>query len=106
MTRVNGREVPSPGDYWVRFEDGGRLGAKFGCNSMGGRYSISGTTLRVSDLMQTLMGCPEPSATFESQGSAILREPMQMSRSASDRVPYEYLSLKNAGGEIILMRRL
>ena len=73
---------------------------------MGGRYSIFGSSLRVSDLMQTLMGCPEPSASFESQGSAILRAPMQMSRSASDRVPYEYLSLKNTAGEIILTRRL
>jgi heat shock protein HslJ len=106
VTRVNGREVPSPADYSVRFEDGGRLAAKFGCNSMGGRYLVSGSTLQVSDLMQTLMGCPEPSATFESQGSAILRSSMQMSRSASDRVPYEYLSLKNEAGEIILMRRL
>jgi hypothetical protein len=30
---------------------------------------------------------------------------MAMSRSESDRVPYEYLSLKNQAGEIILMRR-
>ena len=100
-----GRQVPAEGDYSVRFEDGGNLGAKFGCNSMGGHYSISRTTLEVSDLMQTLMGCPEPAATFESQGSAILRAPMQMSRSASDRAPYEYLLLKNQAGEIILMRR-
>jgi heat shock protein HslJ len=73
---------------------------------MGGRYTVAAATLTVSDLMQTLMGCPEPSATFESQGSAILRAPMQMSRTASDRVPYEYLSLKNEAGEIVLMRRL
>ena len=72
---------------------------------MGGQYAISGSTLQVTDLMQTLMGCPEPAATFENQGSAILRAPMHMSRSASDRAPYEYLSLKNEAGEIILMRR-
>jgi heat shock protein HslJ len=102
---VNGRQVPAQGDYSVRFEDGGRLGARFGCNMMGGQYAISGSTLQVTDLMQTLMGCPEPAATFENQGSAILRAPMQMSRSASDRAPYEYLSLKNEAGEIILMRR-
>jgi heat shock protein HslJ len=102
---VNGRQVPAQGDYSVRFENGGRLGAKFGCNSMGGQYAISGGTLQVSDLMQTLMGCPEPAATFESQGSAILRAPMQMNRSASDRAPYEYLSLRNRAGEIILMRK-
>jgi heat shock protein HslJ len=106
VTRVNGLEVPSPAEYWVRFDDGERLGAKFGCKSMGGRFSISGSTLRVSDLMQTLIGCPEPSATFESQGSAILRAPMQISRSASERAPYEYVLLKNAAGEIMLMRRL
>jgi heat shock protein HslJ len=103
---VNGRQVPAQGDYSVRFEDGGRIGARFGCNAMGGRYTVAAATLRVSDLMQTLMGCPEPSATFESEGSAILRSPMQMSRSASDRAPYEHLSLKNEAGEIILTRRL
>jgi heat shock protein HslJ len=102
---VNGRQPPATGDYSVRFEGNGSLGARFGCNSMGGHYSISRTTLQVSDLVQTLMGCPEPAATFESQASAILRAPMQMGRSASDRAPYEYLSLKNQAGEIILMRR-
>ena len=102
---VNGRQVPEHGDYSLSFEAGGQLGARFGCNSMGGHYSITGSILQVSDLMQTLMGCPEPAATFESQGSAILRSPMQMGRSATDRAPYEYLSLKNQSGEIVLMRR-
>jgi heat shock protein HslJ len=102
---VNGRQVPAQGDYSVRFDASGNLGARFGCNAMGGHYAIAGSTLQVSDVMQTLMGCPEPAATFESQGSAILRSPMQMSPSASDRAPYEYLSLKNEAGEIILMRR-
>ena len=102
---VNGSQPPSKGDYSIRFDGDGRLAAKFGCNSMGGSYSSNGSTLTVSDLMQTLMGCPEPAATFESEGSAVLRTPMEMSRSASDRAPYEYLSLKNVAGEIILMRR-
>jgi len=105
VMQVNGRQVPAAADYWVRFGDDNRIGAKFGCNSMGGTYSVSGSALTVSDLMQTLMGCPEPAATFENEGSAILRAPMTMSRSYSDRAPYEYLSLKNQAGEIILNRR-
>jgi heat shock protein HslJ len=102
---VNGRQAPANSDYSVRFEDGGSISARFGCNSIGGHYAIAGLTLTIGDLMQTLMGCPEPAATFESQGSAVFNRPMAMSRSESDRVPYEYLSLKNQAGEIILMRR-
>jgi heat shock protein HslJ len=102
---VNGRQPPANGDYSVRFEESGSMSARFGCNSIGGHYAMAGSTLTISDLMQTLMGCPEPAATFESQGSAVFNRPMAMSRSESDRAPYEYLSLKNQAGEIILMRR-
>src|SRR5688500_9062683 len=67
VVQVNGRATPAVGDYSMRFE-ADRVGARFGCNHMGGRYRVAAGVLTVSDLAQTLMGCPEPASTFESQG--------------------------------------
>jgi len=42
---VNGRQTPANGDYSMRFETNGQMGARFGCNAMGGRYRMVGGTL-------------------------------------------------------------
>ena len=96
VVTVNGQATPG-GDYSMRFGAGGSFGAKFGCNSMGGSYRLTGGTLMVSGLNQTLMGCPEPAATFESQGSAVLQQPMQVAFTSNER-----MSLSNAAGSITL----
>ena len=41
----------------LRFDDGDRVGASAGCNSMGGVYSLNGARLDVTDLAMTEMGC-------------------------------------------------
>ena len=97
VVSVNGRATPAQGDYSMRFETGGRVGARFGCNSMGGNYRMVGGTLVVSNLASTLMGCPEPAMTFESQGGAILGQPMQIAFTSNER-----MSLSNAAGSIAL----
>jgi heat shock protein HslJ len=81
----------------MRFNTSGGMGARFGCNSMGGRYEMVGGTLTVSDLVSTLMGCSEPAASFEAQGSAVLRQPMQVSFTS-----FERMGLSNAAGSIAL----
>ena len=93
---VNGRQTPSA-EYSMRFGADGAFGAKFGCNTMGGNYRLVGATLIVSNLTQTLMGCPEPAATFESQGSAILSQPMQVAFTSNER-----MTLSNPAGTIAL----
>ncbi len=98
VASVNGRTTPAVGEYYMQFEQA-RVGARFGCNSMGGNYVQTGNALRVSDLSQTLMGCPEPAASFERDGSAILNQPATMSWSGGDR-----LTLSNAAGRIELTR--
>jgi len=97
VVMVNGRQTPSQGDYSMRFGAGGAFGAKFGCNLMGGEYRMVGGTLTVSNLNQTLIGCPEPAASYESQGSAVLQRPMQVAFSSNERM---YLS--NPAGSITL----
>ncbi len=97
VVHVNGRPTPATGDYSMQFRPGGEVGAKFGCNSMGGRYRLAVDVLTVSDLAQTLMGCPEPANTFESQGAAVLGQPMRIAFSSNDR-----MYLNNAAGSIAL----
>jgi heat shock protein HslJ len=93
IATLNGTPMPAVGDYTMRFNPGGNFGARFGCNHMGGRYRIAGSTLTVSDVTTTLIGCPEPERTFEAQGSAILQQPMQVSFTSNER-----MSLSNAAG--------
>lgn len=97
IVAVNGRETPAQGDYSMRFGAGGAFGAKLGCNVMGGQYQVAGGTLSVANLNQTLMGCPEPAATFESQGSAVLQKPMQVTFTSNER-----MTLSNGAGSIAL----
>lgn len=97
VVMVNGRQTPANGDYSMRFDSGGRVGARFGCNAMGGRYRMVGGTLTVSDLASTLMGCPEPAGSFESEGAAVLSHPMQVSFTSNER-----MGLANATGSIAL----
>jgi heat shock protein HslJ len=96
VVAVNGRETPAI-EYSMRFGSDGAFGAKFGCNLMGGNYRMVGGTLTVSNLTQTLMGCPEPASSFETQGSAVLQQPMQVTFTSNER-----MSLSNAAGSIAL----
>lgn len=99
VAAVGGQPTPAAGDYSMRFEGNGSIGARFGCNHMGGSYRLSGSTLTVSNVHQTLMGCPEPAASFESRGAAVLGRPMQVAFSSSER-----MVLSNDAGSIALDR--
>lgn len=82
---VNARRTPRDDDYYLRFDETG-LSAKFGCNGMGGEYRLNGDHLAVPSLEQTLIGCPEPAARFEREGSAVLRSNMRVERADGRRM--------------------
>jgi heat shock protein HslJ len=96
VVSVNGRPTPPAGDYSMRFDEA-RLAAKFGCNNMSGTYSQGPDMLSLGPVMSTRMACPDMS--FESQGGAILNQPMTTSWSGGDR-----LTLSNPAGRIELSR--
>jgi len=98
VTAIDGRATPASGNYSMTFS-GGEIGARFGCNSIGGHYSVSGETLTASEVRSTLMGCPEPSATFEREGAAVLNQPMHITWNGGS------LALSNAAGSIALQRQ-
>ena len=98
VAALNAQPTPAAGDHSVQFT-GDNLAARFGCNLIGGRYSAEGETLRTFDIHSTLMGCPEPAATFERQGSLVLTAPMHIAWDGETR-----LTLSNTNGSIALER--
>ena len=98
VTSVDGQPTPAEGDYSVQFAKG-NIGARFGCNLIGGRYTAIDATLRTFDIHSTLMGCPEPAATFEHKGSLVITAPMRVEWSGEGG-----LTLSNSNGSIVLER--
>jgi len=94
VTAINGRPTP-PSNHYINFMPD-RIGAKFGCNSLGAGYSQNGNMLDTDAVMATRMACPDMS--FENLGSAILERPMTVS-GVGNR-----LTLSNDAGTIDLIR--
>ena len=98
VVAVNGQATPAAGDYQIAFENG-EVGGRFGCNQFGGRYSVAGETIIVREVASTLMGCPEPAATFESAGLRVLGAPLRWTWVAGLK-----LTLSNEAGSLQLER--
>ena len=75
VVSINGTRTPAS-NFYINFMPD-RIGAKFGCNSLGAGYSQTGNVLKVGAVMATRMACPDMS--FETQGSAILMQPVTIS---------------------------
>jgi heat shock protein HslJ len=97
VTAVDGRATPPQGDYHIEFRDG-QITGRFGCNGWGGAYAVSGETIVASRIVSTMMACPDPAATFESEGLPVLRQPMRWAFAG------ERLTLSNSAGSIALQR--
>jgi uncharacterized membrane protein/heat shock protein HslJ len=70
VVAINGTRTPAS-NFYVNFMPD-RMGAKFGCNSLGAGYTQNGSELSVGAIMATRMACPDMS--FETQASAILAQ--------------------------------
>lgn len=95
VAAINGRPTP-PNNFYMNFMPDNRVGAKFGCNSLGAGYSQNGPTLNVGAVMATRMACPDMS--FEDQGSNVLARPMTVSGFGN------HLTLTSSNGSIDLVR--
>lgn len=100
VVSVNGKPAPGGAEYFIQFADRD-ISAKFGCNSMGGRYSLNGDHLSVANLVQTQMGCPEPSATFEREAGVLLNSNVRVEKIGGRR-----LRLVSEAGTIELRRAI
>jgi putative lipoprotein len=100
VTAIDGRATPATGDYHVEFK-AGQISGRFGCNGWGGSYTVGGETMAASQVVSTMMACPEPAMSFEGQGLAVLRQPMRWTWAAGEK-----LTLSNSAGSIALERIL
>lgn len=100
VVSVNGRPVPGGSEYYVRFGDKD-LSARFGCNSMGGQYSLNGDHMAVGGLTQTEMACGEPAMSFEREAGVLLRSNVRVERIGGER-----LRLVSEAGTIELRRAI
>ena len=98
VTEVKRQATPLTDQYRISFENG-QIGARFGCNHMGGPYRQVGNLIHAGQIASTLMGCPEPAATFERDAGLILAQPMSMSWTSRDT-----LELTNRAGGMKLAR--
>lgn len=98
VAAINGAAVPPTPMYQLSFADG-RIGGRLGCNHVGGAYRVRANVMAVSDLASTLIGCPQPAATHESQAFAVLRMPMRVNWLSEGHV-----RLENIAGSIALKR--
>jgi heat shock protein HslJ len=103
VTAINGHSTPVSDRYSMSFE-GGRISARFGCNSGGASYSVMRDVISAGPVMSTKMAClpatdePRPGPMeFENMGFSVLGQPMRMTWRDS-----RHLSLANAAGSIEL----
>ncbi|WP_260484177.1 META domain-containing protein [Sphingomicrobium flavum] len=94
VTSVNGQFVERR-DYYINFTPG-EMSARFGCNTLSGDYSVSGSTLNAGPIRSTRMACPDMSA--ETSASNILSSPVQFTLNG------DTLVLRNRQGNIVARR--
>lgn len=91
---INGVRTPASNFYLNFMPD--RIGARFGCNTLGASYSQNGNVVNAGPVMATRMACPD--MTFENQGSRILEQPMTVSGFGNR------ITLSNRNGSIELVQ--
>lgn len=99
VVAIDGKATPAnPDQFMMRFEQG-NASARFGCNSIGGDYTLAGATLTVISPISTMMACPGQPADFEREGKAVLNQPMAVAWSDA-----RHVNLSNSAGTIALER--
>ncbi|MFE3854583.1 META domain-containing protein [Streptomyces griseorubiginosus] len=100
--RKTARIVFKPDADASRDDDGGESGGSVGCNSIGADAEISGDTVRITDLVQTLIGCPDPLGEFEARFVEVFEGTHKAKVSERDGV--STLTLTTPGGDSITFR--
>jgi len=81
----------------LNFDPNNQISGNSGCNSYGGNFATSGSTLSFSKVFMTLMACPEPG--IDEQESAFQQA---LSKVASFEISNGQLNLKDASGAVVL----
>lgn len=99
LTSIDGRPALSAGEpIRLDFQDGGQIGGFAGCNSYGGSFSASGSSLTLSDVYSTMRACADDA--LNAQESAYLQAigAVRSFEQAGDQ-----LTLKDGAGVALLV---
>jgi heat shock protein HslJ len=81
---------------------GGESGGSVGCNSIGADAEIVGDTVKISDLVMTLMGCPGPVEEFEQKFVGVFDNDLKAA--VQERNGVRTLTLTSPEGDSITLR--
>ncbi|MEV0177056.1 META domain-containing protein [Streptomyces sp. NPDC050803] len=114
---VDGKEYPLPvgvkdfpvDDAHIVFKpgaakqdvDGGESGGSVGCNRIGGDVEMDGDTLKITDVVSTAMGCPEPVGTFEQKFMSVFDGSLKAALEGRDGA--RTLTLTSTNGDSITL---
>ncbi len=101
LVSLNGNPPVSGSNITLHFGQGqqrGQVNGSSGCNSYGGKYTATQNTLKLSDIMSTLMACQ--------RDDIMQQEQMYLSalqKAASYKIENSRLEIGDAGGQTILV---
>lgn len=85
------------GETSINFGADGQLAGNVGCNSFGGEYKVSGTSIKFGPLMSTLMACMD---TIGDQESAVFAV---FTNTASFALTGDMLTITSADGSMVVV---
>ena len=94
-TELDGIDVPSGSEIFVRFGGKNKIEGHGGCNRFLGAYKLAGSNIAIGPLATTRMACPEPIMEREARFLRALENSRQFMRNRID------LSLTDNAGMII-----
>ena len=77
--QIDGAAIATADDYFLRFDEPGRLQGQAGCNRFSGPYAQAGRTMTPGAIVSTRMACPEPRMAHERALLRLLGGPVRFS---------------------------
>jgi heat shock protein HslJ len=86
---------PKQADAFIlSFDSSGRIGSQTDCNSLGGKYKVSGDSIIISEMISTMMFC-------EDSDEAIYSQQLSQVESFTQEADSLRLNLKNGAGAMV-----
>jgi heat shock protein HslJ len=88
---------PAVGETSINFDADGQLAGNVGCNSFGGEYKVSGTSIEFGSILSTLMTCMDTIGEQESVVFAVF------ANTASFTLTGDTLTITSADGSMVVV---
>ena len=106
LVSINGQPPIAGRALTLSFQADGQLVGDSGCNSYGGQYHVSGSSIAITQLVSTLRACAEqPLNDQEAAFQKALGEATQISLSGKQLTPQLTLSNASGGGVLVFQKQ-